>query len=63
MWAGGPPNPMTPMRPHSWMTVLRGTGSLKGSGMVSAIVSASAVADEDALSPCPTRAIGDAFIG
>ena len=31
MWAGGPPNPMTPMRPHSRAILERGTLSLAGS--------------------------------
>ena len=31
MWAGGPPNPMAPMRPHSRAILERGTLSLAGS--------------------------------
>jgi len=38
MWAGGPPNPIAPMRPHSRTRVLNGTGWLGNSGMLRAIV-------------------------
>ena len=33
MWAGGPPNPMVPMRPHSRTTVVRGMLGSPGLGM------------------------------